>query len=191
MGNKHNILVKKIVSGGQTGVDRAALDAAIHNEVEYGGWLPRGRKCEDGPLDGKYVAMAEMPTSDYLKRTEQNVIDSDGTLILCSGEPSGGTKRTIDFCIKHGRPYEVVDLDEYDWDMPPPVWTEAMIESIAKKAGKDEIVLNVAGPRESKAPGVYEKARVLMGKVLGYMILAEKAFGHHSRMKGQFALPLD
>lgn len=181
MENKHNIIVKKIVSGGQTGVDRAALDAAISHDVEYGGWLPKGRKCEDGPLDGKYTEMREMPTADYLKRTEQNVIDSDGTLILCPGEPQGGTKRTIDFCVKHGKPYEVVDLDEYDWDMPPPVWTETMIENIAEKAGKDEIVLNVAGPRESKVPRVYEKTNVLQNKVLGFMILAEKAFGRRAR----------
>lgn len=183
MAYEYKIPIKKVVSGGQTGVDRAALDAAIQAGFEYGGWLPKGRKCEDGPLDAKYDAMSEMASSDYLKRTEQNVIDSDGTLILCVGEPEGGTKRTIGFCEKHGKPYRVVDLNEYDWDMPPPVWTDTEIENIARDAGKFPIVLNVAGPRESKFPGIYGKAFDLMSKVLGYMILSDKAFGHSARLK--------
>ena len=81
----------KIVSGGQTGIDQAALAAAVAAEVPYSGWIPKGRRTEAGTLDAKYTAMQEMPTDDYRKRTRQNVVDSDATLILTWGEPEGGT----------------------------------------------------------------------------------------------------
>src|SRR5574344_1431456 len=93
-----------IVSGGQTGVDRAALDAAISLGYPYGGWLPKGRLAEDGPLPDSYVGMQEMPTKNYIRRTEQNVVDSDLTIVICHGTPEGGTTRTIDFCVKHSKP---------------------------------------------------------------------------------------
>lgn len=99
-----------IISGGQTGVDRAALDAAISLGYPYGGWLPKGRLAEDGPLPDSYVGMKEMPTKNYIRRTEQNVVDSDLTIVICHGTPEGGTKRTIDFCVKHNKPHHVVNL---------------------------------------------------------------------------------
>ena len=74
-------MIKKIISGGQTGADRAALDVAIKLGIRHGGWIPKGRKTEDGPLSDKYQ-LQEMPTASYPARTEQNVIDSDGTLII-------------------------------------------------------------------------------------------------------------
>ena len=153
------MLIEKIVSGAQTGVDRAAIDAAIEAGVDYGGWLPKGRKAEDGPVDAKYDRLQEMTSADYLKRTEQNVKDSDATMIFCHGAPTGGTKRTIGFCEKWQRPYYVFDLDVYDYDTPPPVWLEDEIEYLCWLCARESIVLNVAGPRESKSPGVYEKVR--------------------------------
>ena len=80
----------KIVSGGQTGIDQAALAAAVAAEVPYSGWIPKGRRTEAGTLDAKYTAMQEMPTDDYRKRTRQNVVDSDATLILTRGESRVG-----------------------------------------------------------------------------------------------------
>ena len=85
-------MIKKIISGTQSGVDRAALDFALKFNIPHGGWIPKGRIAEDGPLPEKYQ-LQEMPTSSYPKRTEQNVICSDATLIFSRGKPTGGTKR--------------------------------------------------------------------------------------------------
>jgi hypothetical protein len=94
----------KIVSGGQTGADRAALDWALAHKVECGGWCPKGRKAEDGPIDLKYP-LKETPSASYLQRTEWNVRDSDAT-VLFSIEPTltGGSKRTMEFARKHKKP---------------------------------------------------------------------------------------
>jgi len=92
-------MIKKIISGGQTGADRAALDVAIKFNIPHGGWIPKGRIAEDGPLPDKYQ-LQEMPTSSYPKRTEQNVIDSDGTLIFSRGKPTGGTDYTRKMVLK-------------------------------------------------------------------------------------------
>ena len=104
----------KIVSGGQTGADQGALEAARHCELPYGGWVPKGRKAEKGmKVPAKYDQLREMATADYLKRTEANVVDSDATLILTLGPLSGGSKRTMDFAKKHGRPVFHVAIDQY------------------------------------------------------------------------------
>ena len=97
--------IQKIVSGGRTGADRAALDWALTHGVECGGWCPKGRKVEDGPSDGKYP-MKETPSASYLQRTEWNVRDSDAT-VLFSIEPAltGGSLRTMEFARKHGKPH--------------------------------------------------------------------------------------
>jgi hypothetical protein len=83
-------MITKIISGAQSGVDRAALDFALKFKISHGGWIPKGRLAEDGPLPEKYQ-LQEMPTSSYPKRTEQNVIDSDGTVIFSRGKPTGVT----------------------------------------------------------------------------------------------------
>jgi hypothetical protein len=97
--------VPKIVSGGQTGADRAALDWALAHGVEGGGWCPKGRKAEDGPIDPKYP-LKETPSSAYLQRTEWNVRDSDAT-VLFSIDPTltGGSKKTVEFARKHNKPW--------------------------------------------------------------------------------------
>jgi hypothetical protein len=96
-------MIERIVSGGQTGADQAALDIAIELEIPHGGWVPKGRKTERGTLPAKYQ-LQEMPTNSYPKRTEQNVIDSDGTLIIVHGELSGGSEYTRKMAIKHNKP---------------------------------------------------------------------------------------
>lgn len=155
-------MIAKIVSGAQTGVDRGALDAAIDASCPYGGWVPKGRRSEDGGVPARYSAMSEASSANYLKRTEQNVIDSTATVILCHGAPTGGPLRTVEFCRKHGRPYWIDDPDspnETDRGMEIHYWIEA-------EFGDAPIVLNVAGPRESKCLGIQESARRYVARLL-------------------------
>lgn len=100
----------KIVSGGQTGVDRAALDTALELGLPCGGRCPRGRKAEDGPIPARYP-LTETSSAEYAQRTEWNVRDSDGTLVLTRGQPTGGTALTIELAERLGKPYLVVDLE--------------------------------------------------------------------------------
>ncbi len=103
-------MIKKIISGGQTGADQAALDAAIKWDIPHGGWIPKERRTEHGPLSNRYQ-LKEMPTDSYPARTEQNVIDSDGTLIITHGELTGGSEYTWEMSKKHSRPYFHADLN--------------------------------------------------------------------------------
>lgn len=137
-------MIERIVSGGQTGVDRAALDVALRLGVPCGGWCPRGRLAEDGPISQIYP-LDETPASDYAERTEWNVRDSDGTLILCQGPLSGGTAFTAYCARKLGRPFIVVDLA-----------AEATVAPVLDWVRQHRIArLNVAGPRASTAPGIH------------------------------------
>src|SRR5210317_2583040 len=101
-------MIKKIISGGQTGVDQAALDVAIKLAVAHGGWIPKGRITESGPLPAKYN-LKETRSSSYADRTEKNVQDGDGTLILSRGQLSGGSEYTREMAIKHDRPWLHID----------------------------------------------------------------------------------
>lgn len=133
----------KVVSGGQSGADLAGLDWAIQNNVPHGGWCPKGRKSEDG-LIGEEYQLAETPESNYLQRTEWNVRDSDATLIFTLSEKlDGGSKKTAEFCTKLGKPY---------LHFRPGVHPKFIARFLARHQVK---VLNVAGKRESSAPGVY------------------------------------
>jgi hypothetical protein len=153
-------MIARLVSGGQTGVDRAALDVALDVGVPCGGWCPKGRLAEDGPIPDRY-GLDETPSSDYRQRTRWNVRDSDGTLVLTWGEPGGGTRLTVDVCRVIGKPHLVIDLaDEKD-------------QAAAVRAARDWIaanlpggVLNVAGPRASEHPAVHEQARAFLREVL-------------------------
>jgi hypothetical protein len=135
----------KIISGGQTGVDRGALDAALVANFPCGGWCPEGRKAEDGPIPGRYP-VTELPAADYLTRTRQNVIDSDATLVIHFGELTGGTLKTVQFCESYKKPALVLDGSKLD----PGTAAGQAAAFVGTQAIK---TLNVAGPRESGHPG--------------------------------------
>ena len=142
-----DLMLQKIISGGQTGVDRAALDVAIKLGIPYGGWIPKGRITEEGPLPEKYQ-MQEMPTESYAARTEQNVIDSDGTLIICRGRPTGGSDYTREMALKHKKQLLHVDLNQTSsFDAASLVSSWIKLYQIK--------TLNVAGPRATKDPNIY------------------------------------
>ncbi len=147
--------VKKVISGGQTGVDRAGLDAALAFGIKVGGWCPKGRRAEDGVIPDNYP-LRETKTADYIERTRLNVIDSDGTLILNVGELDGGTKRTFELALELHKPCLVVELDREPNAGEFRAWLEQH---------KVE-VLNVAGPRESKSPGLQARATVYLSWLL-------------------------
>lgn len=146
----------KIISGGQTGVDRAALDSAIFCGLPYGGSIPKGRKAEDGRIDLKYKCLVELDSTDYIVRTEKNVVDADATLIINIGFLEGGTAQTLDFALKHKKPFLIVNIDnEKD--------AVGKILDWIKKINPE--VLNIAGPRESKCPGIYKRTFEILVKV--------------------------
>jgi hypothetical protein len=146
----------KIVSGGQTGVDRAALDVALELGIECGGWCPAGRGAEDGPIDARYP-LRETPSADPEQRTEWNVRDSDATLILASGSPSPGTELTIETARRLGRP-----LYTFHAGSPEDVGMFRRWLQVYRVR-----TLNVAGPRESESPGIYAEARRILTALLG------------------------
>ncbi len=137
----------KIISGGQTGVDRAALDAALSLGLPIGGWCPRGRLAADGRVPDHYP-LQETESIDYLQRSERNVEDADATLILIRGQPTAGTRQTIEFTHAHGKPCLVVDLAKKVDHRGLKIWLKAF----------EVAVLNVAGPREGKMPGIHQQA---------------------------------
>ncbi len=141
------ILIKKIVSGGQAGVDRAALDVAILLNIPHGGWCPKGRLAVDGPIAHRYQ-LKETPTSEYSERTAWNVRDSDATLILVRGEPKGGTQLTANVAAELKKPYLIVDLSN-----------EQSINAIVEWIVANKInILNIAGPRATEDAEIYQLA---------------------------------
>ena len=148
----------KIISGGQTGADRTALDFAIEHGIPHGGWCPRGRKAEDGRIDNRYQ-LKETPNGDYVERTEWNVRDSDGTVVFSiAAVLTGGSKQTVDFARKYGRPCLHLSAQS-NGDKAP----ELLREFIRQHGIK---VLNVAGPRKSKEPEVAEFVKATLTKSL-------------------------
>jgi Circularly permutated YpsA SLOG family len=145
----------RIVSGGQTGVDRAALDVALALGMHCGGWVPRGRRAEDGRLPERYP-MRETRGNSYGERTRLNVRDADGTLVLARGLPTGGTALTVGLARRLGKPHLLVDLQA----APDPT---AIIDWICDHRIR---VLNIAGPRESTCPGIYDQAKALLEGLL-------------------------
>jgi hypothetical protein len=147
--------VEKIISGGQTGVDRAALDVAIEMGIPCGGWCPKGRRAEDGRIPEHYP-LEETSSAEYPQRTQMNIEDSDGTLVITWGPPAGGTLLTIRLARKHGKPYLLADLSEKN----DPIRVREWMRSNGIR------VLNVAGPRESEIPDIHEKTRAYLRRVL-------------------------
>lgn len=141
-------MINKIVSGGQTGVDRAALDVALQTATPCGGWCPYGRIAEDGIIPDRYP-LTELNHARYEERTLQNVIDSDGTVIIYFDRLSGGTEKTLFFCIDQQKPYLLIDASEI-------TCCRAAIR-ISEFVRINKIkTLNVAGPRASNAALAYE-----------------------------------
>jgi hypothetical protein len=160
--------ISRIVSGGQTGVDRAALDFARATGVRYGGWCPRGGWAEDHErppgLLRRYPVLRETPSADPARRTDWNVRDSDATLILSRSRPavtSRGTEATARCAAERSRPVRTVDV--LAADAPA-----AIRDLVTSRPGS--LVLNVAGPRESEAPGIYAQSRALLTLALSDLV---------------------
>ena len=149
------MVIEKVVSGGQTGVDRAALDVALRLGVPCGGWCPQGRLAEDGPLPLSYP-LDETPSPEYAERTLWNVRDTDGTLVLTSGPPADGTGFTVQCARSLAKPCLIVDFEEGGDPAHVLAWA----------AQHGVRVMNVAGPRESKCPGIYDLASGFLEAVL-------------------------
>jgi len=153
-------LITRIVSGGQTGADRAALDWAIDHGIENGGWCPKGRLAEDGMIDLKYP-LRETQSAPYIVRTERNVLESDGTLIVNLGELEGGSLQTLGLTKKHQKPCLVLQLDGG-------VSEEQVARVLAWLRTEPIRTLNIAGPRESERPGIYQLTQQLLNKAATY-----------------------
>ena len=184
--------ILKIISGGQTGVDRGALDAALAFEVECGGWCPAGRLAEDGTIPKRYPVM-ELANAGYAERTARNVANSDGTLVISKGEPIGGTRETIDRCVEMQKPYLIIDCASMSVEQAIEAATE-FFKNLSSRADARDLsvgqvisehsrgssvraglalsawlgmtVLNVAGPRASQWPEGHQTALQIVSGVL-------------------------
>jgi hypothetical protein len=144
----------KIISGGQTGVDRAALDVALKHGIETGGCCPTGRLDEFGRIPDCYP-LKEMESGSFTERTLQNVKDSDGTVIVYLGKLSGGTEQTVRFCLEQRRAHQLIDASR--------VSTDNAAQLIADFVRENKIeIFNVAGPRQSEWPEGYDYAYRMM-----------------------------
>ncbi len=149
--------VWRVISGGQTGADRGALDAAIELGIQHGGHCPAGRRAEDGRIPDRF-RLIETESADYAVRTERNVLGADATLLVTRGVPTGGSALTAALARKHGRPCLHLDLDA--GGDPGAALREWLAVSEIR-------CLNVAGPRESSCPGIAQDVRALLVAVLG------------------------
>lgn len=147
-------MLEKIISGGRTGADRAALDFAIRHRIHHGGWGPKGRLAEDGPLPKKYK-LADSPTASYQRQTEQNVLGSDGTLIVSRGRLTGGEAYTRTMAKKHNRPILHIELNTHEV-------LQASLEILTWLDENNVKVLNVAGPRASQDAKIYKAVKEVL-----------------------------
>ncbi len=156
--------LRKIISGGQTGVGQAALDVAISFGIDHGGWIPKGRITEAGKLPDKYM-LKEMPTSSYPKRTEQNIMDSDGTLVISHGKLTGGSLLTALMARKHKKELLHIDLEiNRGFSAAQLIQSWIILNGIK--------VLNIAGPRASEDSYIYENAVRLL-KAVNYLFFLD------------------
>ncbi|WP_367181529.1 putative molybdenum carrier protein [uncultured Ruegeria sp.] len=148
--------VSKIVAGGQTGVDMAALDFARAHKISYGGWIPKGRTNESGGIPAEYSGLVETQSTSVNERTRLNVQSSSATLVFVDGSISPGTQQTIVFASEAGKPCLVIDVRH---------GLDACVRQLRDwLRGRPIEVLNVAGPRASEAPGLGAQVRdVLKG----------------------------
>jgi len=174
-------MLKKIISGGQTGVDQAALDAAIKLDIAYGGWIPRGRLTENGPLPKKY-RLRETHSSSYTERTEKNVLEADGTAIISRGPLTGGSEYTRQMAVKHARPWLHIDLERTSAFQAASTINEWI------KLNRIQ-TLNVAGPRASKDPMIYRHAFELIESVF-YLSMMENGMAAAVHAERNAALPV-
>jgi len=148
-------IIERIISGGQTGVDRAALDVGMELGIPCGGWCPKGRRAEDGRIPDHYP-LQEASSKEYPLRTRLNVEDSDGTLVLTAGSPTGGTALTLKLARQLHKPFLLVDLAR---DANPSVLRPWLQENHI-------LILNIAGPREGESSGIYGQASAFLRKAL-------------------------
>ncbi len=148
----------KIISGGQTGVDRAALDVALRHGIKCGGWCPAGRLDEFGKIPDHYP-IQELPGGRFTERTLQNVKDSDGTVVIYSVGLRGGTEQSVRFCLELKRRHELIDASK--------ISAEGAARLIGDFVDKNKInILNVAGPRQSEWPEGYAYASLALSAFL-------------------------
>ena len=148
-------MINRIISGGQTGADRAALDFALHAGIECGGWVPKGRMAEDGIIPARYPNLLETDSEDPKMRTELNVRDSDGTLLVTRGIPGGGSAFTLEFATRLGKPLLRVDLERESSELATGrvlLWVYDVHPS----------TLNVAGSRDSEDPEIYDLTKAVL-----------------------------
>ena len=153
--------VDGIISGGQSGADRAALDVALALGIPAGGWCPAGRRAEDGVIAARYP-LTETRSPTHSVRTRRNVREADGTLVFNLGALDGGTLLTVAYATQRGKPCLLVQLD--DSRHPDVAAVRAWLAANAIR------VLNVAGPRESKRPGIYGGVRGFLEGVLAWRV---------------------
>ena len=152
-----------VISGGQTGVDRAGLVAAMTYSIRVGGWLPKGRLAEDGVVPDGFYGMKECD-GGYRERTRLNVQYADAMLVVSDKFPlSGGTDYTVKVAAEMGKPCKIVDLDAADASVQIREWMLSLESAVSPE--KERILLNVAGPRESVSPGIFEKAKQVLFSV--------------------------
>jgi hypothetical protein len=148
----------KILSGGQTGIDRGALDAALAWGFPCGGWCPPGRLAEDGRIPERYP-LIELKEGGYRQRTLRNVLESDGTAILYFAQIEGGTEETLRFCIEERKPYKLIDAEEVSAKR-----ATFLLASFVRRYGIG--ALNVAGPQQSQAPHAHAYAYAVINLLL-------------------------